>query len=53
MDGEKEPVMTLKEYGGKTITCTDKDGTDHVFTLSELRFVRRKDEIVFSKNYGA
>ena len=47
VDGEKEPVMTLKEYHGKSIVATDKDGTDHTFNLSELRFVRRKDDISF------
>ncbi len=51
-NGEKEPVQTLSKYDGKTITCTDDAGTEHVYTLSDLRFVRRKDEINFSKNYG-
>lgn len=47
LNGEKEPVMTLKEYRGKTIVATDKTGCNHEFTLSALRFVRRKDELPF------
>ncbi len=51
-NGEKEPVLTLKEYSGKTIVCTDDQGNDRTYTLSELKFVRRKDEIDFSRDYG-
>ena len=51
-NGEKEPVRTLKSYDGKTIVCTDESGNEYTYTLSELRFVRRKDEVNFSKNYG-
>jgi len=51
-DSNKEPVMTLTAYKGKTILCTDEKGEEHEFTLSELRFVRRKDEIDFSGGYG-
>ncbi len=47
LDGDREPVMTLKAYHGKTITAVDEAGAEHEFTLSELRFVRRKDEISF------
>lgn len=47
LDGEKEPVMTLKEFRGKTILATDQKGGDHEFTLAQLRFVHRKDEISF------
>ena len=46
-NGEKEPVMTLKEYHGKSIVATDSEGADHTFNLSELRFVRRKDDTSF------
>lgn len=45
--GEKEPVCILKEYRGKTIVVTDSEGADHELTLSELRFVRRYDEMPF------
>lgn len=51
-NGEKEPVMTLTEYKGKTIVCTDDQGAEHEYALADLRFVRRKDEIDFSGNYG-
>ena len=47
LNGEKEPVCTLKEYRGKSIVVTDADGQDHEFVLSELRFVRRKDDLPF------
>ena len=47
LKGEKEPVCTLKEYKGKTIVVTDADGEDHELVLSELRFVRRKDDMPF------
>lgn len=47
LEGDREPVMTLKAYHDKTITAVDENGTEHEFTLSELRFVRRKDEISF------
>ena len=47
LNGDKEPVMTLKEYKGKTVIATDAEGNDHEFTLSALRFIRRKDEISF------
>ena len=51
-EGEKEPVMTLKGYTGKTVICTDSDGEDHEYELKSLRFIRRKDEIDFSGGYG-
>ena len=50
--GEKEPVMTLKGYTGKTVICTDSGGEDHEYELKSLRFIRRKDEIDFSGGYG-
>jgi len=46
-DGNKEPVMTLKAYDSKTITAEDEEGNEHTFVLSELRFVKQKDEIDF------
>ena len=46
-NGEKEPVMTLTAYTGKTVVCTDRDGIDHEYELKQLRFIRRKDEISF------
>lgn len=46
-NGEKEPVMTLKAYTGKTVVCTGRDGIDHEYELKQLRFIRRKDEISF------
>ena len=49
LNGDKEPVMTLKEYKGKTIIAEDAEGTEHEFTISALRFVRRKDEISFDE----
>ena len=45
--GEKEPVCILKEYRGKTIVVEDAAGKEHELTLSELRFVRRFDELPF------
>ena len=46
-NGEKEPVCILKEYRGKTIVVEDAAGKEHELTLSELRFVRRFDELPF------
>lgn len=45
--GDKEPVCILKEYRGKTIVVTEENGTEHELVLSELRFVRRYDEMPF------
>lgn len=47
LNGEKEPVMTLRAFSAKTITAVDGDGNEHEFIRSQLRFVRRKDEISF------
>ena len=47
LNGEKEPVMTLKSYDGKNITAVDSSGTEHTFPMGELRFVKQKDEIDF------
>ncbi|MEG2597275.1 MAG: ribosome maturation factor RimP [Oscillospiraceae bacterium] len=47
LNGDKEPVFTLKEYHGKSIIAEDSDGQDHPFILSELRFVRQKEKIDF------
>ncbi len=47
LNGEKEPVMTLTGYDGKTITATDQNGDSHTFTLSSLRFVKQNDDIDF------
>lgn len=47
LNGSKEPVCTLKEYKGKTITAVDSEGHEHEWKLSELRFVRQYQEIDF------
>ncbi len=47
INGEKEPICTLNEYKGKTITVTLPDGEQKEFEISKLRFVRQYIEIDF------
>ena len=47
LNGNKEPVCTLKEYKGKSIVAIDPEGIKHEWKLSELRFVRQYVEFDF------